>query len=905
MAFWAHLWKETKEYISDWGKSEVLSEHLENKALQYRKPVNEKLLKDHALAKKDPTIAQNYNKNLPAKPTGEEVLDAFLFSGLDYRGQAQHAFETLGYGAGISMGVDLAKMFLPPGVSAFTTLAVSGDFSAKKASHRFLLVSNQGTLTEFVNKPQPFQPKSGNDWRTKYVNSRLQPMDQVRQKAFQTASQAWQPVLMSGMLGKWTHIKGGLGVSAGVKFDSSSLFNIGIGDVEKFGFSVNLLTASAGGSYEGTWILATDPAPEHGDGNRQKMQIWLAEHLRSTGAKQALQQQVSLEVNPACYLSWWIQTKEATAGLSSGVGIGATTTLGSYKDQTIGPGAELKFSVKLPSIKWTAKTSAYRLNVPLSHPNLMLSQETKILYKQVGGQKIGLSLELEAGCAVVEEGTSPYSGKTVYSSELKNPLLTQKVDASSPGSFARYTDQESHGGEGKTPLEAKLPELEIYKGENLSISVSSSSLKLAFLEEKFEKVSKTWERVNSMTYEAAMAYWAKDSRLLLEGSGLAVGQTLSTPSLYKYFSNREQCKKLFNDPIPQFEKLRELALEATKAEFPLVVTFNSKALPSQEVWSKNSGTGMRRKISAVDDALKAWWKHLDTKPWNSPPDRLNPELLAMAKKNCGSLTGTTEENELRLYGQVFKLVQEEAKARAKLLNKILDGCDKWVASKGGDASAKANDRYLPVAGLKTKVEQAIKNLNAQTGRVDLASEYHDMRTLEKSLAEALHVGKDELQVFLGDESLREIIGSLAQTAKVDKSQLPGAFLIEASFKLPSSQLSLLAKNPQVVKSTGNDLEKGFGDVVKHQLGATHDGYKNALQYLALRYRLADTRDRDRSFKLGVSVGAAEFGFSLDRVRQAGTEGSVMLRTVWFGRYESANRSGGWPESTVPMPVILS
>ena len=134
------FWSDITTYFSDWYKDGVLVEHLTNQAIIHRKPVGEYV--------PAPGMA------LPLQPTSDELYEVFMFSGVDYRGQAQHAFETLGYGAGVNISVDFAKIFLPPGVSMFFTASLSANISAKKASHRFLYIANQGNSTEFFKKPK-------------------------------------------------------------------------------------------------------------------------------------------------------------------------------------------------------------------------------------------------------------------------------------------------------------------------------------------------------------------------------------------------------------------------------------------------------------------------------------------------------------------------------------------------------------------------------------------------------------------------------------------------------------------------------------------------------------------------------------------------------------------------------
>lgn len=906
MGFWADLWKNMRTWVSDWYKSDVLKDHLKKQALDHREPVNKELFLAHG---GDPA---KYKGGQPAQPTDQELFNEFMFSGVDYRGQAQHAFETLGYGGGVTIGVDLAKMFVPPGVSSFVTASVQANFSAKRASHRFLFVSNQGKYSEFTLKglssspvlPPPSRP--GEAWRTKAVTNLLDTQDRARRQAFMAHDAAWQPVVMSCMIGKWTNLKGGLGVTVGVTADTTNAFDIGIGDIESFGFAINL-TASASAGLDGTWVFATDPAPSHTK-DRKQMQEWFTEHLKSTTSAQKVDfkkalAEIKMDANPSCYLSWWVHSTEASAGLSAKVSATAATSLGQFKDQAVGPGGTLSLSAKLPSVKWTAKTSSYRLNNPCPHPDLVASQETKILYKQVGGQLFGLAMELELGCAVVKSHPATYkSTKSVGLADPQDlliPQLSQKVDASP--AFSGYSDLKAHGGSGKTKVSEKVTpeELTLYRGDNLKATLTSKSLKMAFLEDKFKKLEKNWEVVNSMYYESGIAMWSKSDGMLREGSGFVAGQSVTLPSLVKFWSNFEECRKLFNTESPDLGTVRQFVQDSIKKALPTA----TRTLPRVEDWIESTSTGQRRwNIKSVDEALRKYWKHMDASPWKDSQEALPGFLLEQAERNCSHPPGETPEARARrVCGMLIYIAEQEARTRQSLFMNIQSETEEWIKSKKGLESAKRNGRWPGVASLIKNYNHEWTQLDEFASSLDVCKEYLEARTLEAGLAKSLHVSAANLRTFLSDKGLQGAARDIINLARFERKQVPGAFLIEASFKLPAGGLAELSQ-PANFKPGYSDLQSGFTETMKKKLSAHFD---NCLQYLSLRYRKADTAASNRSFKLGVNVGVAQFGFSLDRVRQAGTEGNFMVSTVWFGHYKSANQSGGWPEKTVPMPAILS
>lgn len=888
--FWSNLWKNMKEWVTDWYTGDVLKEALTSQAMSHRQPVMPSLLEKHG---KSP---ENYGKQLPERPSSEELVNAFLFSGVDYRGQAQHAFETLGYGAGVSAAVDFAKIFAPPGVSMFLTASVSGNLSAKRAAQKFLLIANQGGPEEFSGQHLPHH---------------------------QDQEHSTGPVLLACMLGTWTNMKGGLGVTIGTKFDTTNFTNLGIGEIESIGFNIGF-TASASGSLDGTWVLVTDPHPSLVEKSRKHLETWLPAHLDSTTSEQDKQFKQDLErspstmgkktgpmlsttkVNPACYLSWWIHSKEAGAGLDLSANVTGGTRLGSFNGQNVGPGGSLTIAAKLPTIKWTSKTSAYRLNTPCTDPDIIFSQEIKVLYKQVGAQMFGLAMDLELGCAVVKP--NPLTGKKTNTVELKDPMSTfvqQNVDASSPLSFGRYVDKKEHGGSGKALVSEGVapPDLELYKSGNFKATLSSKSLKISFFEDTFKKLEKKCDLVNSMSYEGAMAFWSREHHSFLEGTGLVIGQSLSLPGFVKYWSNGEQSTTLFGWPDPSLHDMGSYVDDQIKEDLPA----SASALPSPEDWLRNSNTGDTRwNIKAVDKAVSAFAAHLQNKGWQQEPAKALHALEAQARKNCGAMENVSPEGEQRrLLAQKVNLALADAQARATLYAAILKGIEDWIVSKGGEDQAHSNKRYLAVKDLRFRCMHDMERLDGIASALDVIKERLEMLAMELGLARALSVKVEHLRTFLANQGLQGAVKDIVSLQKEQRGQVPGAFLIEANYKLSGAQLGDLKKHQPSVFVTEQDqvdLGNNLAEVMKHLL-ANH--YDDALQYIAIRYRKADTKAANRSFKLGANIGAAQLGFSIDRVRQAATEGSFMVHTVWFGSYQGVNGQGGWPHKAVPMPTLLS
>ncbi|MFN5746423.1 MAG: hypothetical protein ACK443_10105 [Methylococcaceae bacterium] len=635
MTIFSDAWKNMKEWVSDWSRNDVLDRHLDNVANKQRAPV----IKGHYDAGKGPVTAR-------------EKFNSLMFSGIDYKGQAQHMFDTTGYGAGVNASLDLAKMFVPPPASLFVTASVSGNVGVKKAQQRFIFVAHHGNRDEFLDAP---------------------------------SSTENLPIALCKMEGSWKNVKAGIAVTAGAKFDTSSVIPITISDVEAFNFGVSL-TAKAEANCEGVWVAVTDPDPWFipKEGAMHNVSEWFNAVLphQKTGAGSS--------VNHSCYLTWFVQGKDAGLGLESRATATTAFSAGKINGDTAGPGGTFTFAAKLPSIKWTSKTSSYRINLPTQVEAVKMSQESRIVYKQTGGQLLSLALDFEVGPATIKNGTPKLVDPQSFA-----PGLSQKMNPDSGLAQSRLFDNPNAKASSASVSETVSPnDLELYKGQNFKATLTSKSLKVGLFEDKFKKVEKKWETVNSMGYEMGIAYWSsgqanthrqRDEKPdLLEGTGFVLGQSLTLASLIKIWANREQCETYLGhglrwpDVQTILQKTKELVTQNEGHNRGLRVP---SQMPPYDTWYASTETGeRRRKISPADDAVKAYWKHIDKNNWADPITTL---------QRLSKTTSTDAVAVRKFVGTAL----EELKTRGILYTNILAALNGWVAARGSQLDAEKNGRW--------------------------------------------------------------------------------------------------------------------------------------------------------------------------------------------------------------------
>ncbi len=817
-----------KEWVSDWSSNDILDRHLENIANKQRAPV----VKGHYDVGKGPV-------------TPQEKLNSLMFSGIDYKGQAQHLFDTTGYGAGVNASLDLAKMFVPPPASLFVTASVSGNVGVKKAQQRFIFVSHHGNRDEFLTAPS-------------------------------TAENL--PIALCKMEGSWKNVKAGIAVTAGAKFDTSSITPITISDVEAFNFGISL-TAKAEANCEGVWVAVTDPDPWFipKEGAMHNLSEWfnaVMPHQKTD---------TSLSVNHSCYLTWFVQGKDAGLGLDAKATATTAFSAGKINGDTAGPGGTFTFAAKLPSIKWTSKTSSYRINLPTQVTAVNMSQESRIVYKQTGGQLLSLALDFEIGPATIKNGNPKLVDPQSFA-----PGLSQKINPDSGLAQSRIFDNPNAKASSASVSETVGPnDLELYKSENFKATLTSKSLKVGLFEDKFKKIEKKWETVNSMGYEMGIAYWSpgktnSSKTNLLEGSGLILGQSLTLASLIKVWANREQCEAYLGqrlglpDVQTILQKTKELVTQEEGHNRGLRVP---SQMPSYDNWYASTETGeWRRKISPADDAVKAFWKHIEKNNWADPSATL---------QRLSKAAGTDAVATRKFVGTAL----DELKTRGILYTNILAALNGWIAARGSQLDAERNGRWPGVYSMGKICEEYLLQADLIASQIDVLYEALESHQIRDGLKTSLQIKEVELNALLEDQHFKEIVMDLVGK---DKKEVPGAFLIEAAHKLKSPQIVSVAFRPETSRG---DIQDSYTDIIQKA--------DKQLQSVSVRYRKVDTLSSDRSFKLGVNLGAATFGFSLDRVLQAGNEGSFMICTKWFNDYQEYNAASGWPKKTVPMPIILS
>lgn len=170
----------------------------------------------------------------------------------------------------------------------------------------------------------------------------------------------------------------------------------------------------------------------------------------------------------------------------------------------------------------------------------------------------------------------------------------------------------------------------------------------------------------------------------------------------------------------------------------------------------------------------------------------------------------------------------------------------------------------------------------------------------KNTAAALRVTVEQLRRFLADEEVKRNLADLNGRSQA-ASKLKGGFdavvdagwgdravLIEASFAVADIG-SVAVKDGQ---------PEGFK---KALMGAK----QRTLQSIRLRYRIADFDATERSFRLGFQILGTGLGVSIRRLEEAGAEGIVDLRTVWFvGADKSTDADRYNAEAAVPAVTLF-
>lgn len=267
-----------------------------------------------------------------------DVLNYLLASGIDYKGQINYAFQTVGLSGSAEVGVDVAKLaglaaglpFLP------VTLQVSASSSLTGARHRLLVVE--------------------------YQNDNNNP----------------RPVALEDMRGFTGSLNVGLGVKTGFEFSPTK----DIPGLEQAGLSFSVgATGSASANYTGNYLRVSDPGPTYY--KREDRSSGLsADVIKLLSGRDRAGGPRPKGFDPQCSFTMWTQNAEANAGLEAA--IKATAANASFEAGATGPKFEGKF-------KW----QGYRLQTKAAN-GIVMTQDAHLTYKRVSTQLLQLDLKAEA-----------------------------------------------------------------------------------------------------------------------------------------------------------------------------------------------------------------------------------------------------------------------------------------------------------------------------------------------------------------------------------------------------------------------------------------------------------------------------------------------------------------------------
>jgi hypothetical protein len=797
---------------------------------------------------REPIIKGHYEA--PTGPaTSREKLDYFMATGFDFRGQMNTAYETLGYGASVNAKVDIAQIFLP---GSPLTSSVGGGLTFKAAPHRFMVLEYQGNSLEDFD-----------GFRLHPEYAKWAPDDQHRSL----------PVCLSRMTGAWTSMKVAVEAEVGVKASNM----VPLVDVESIslGFEAKI-TGYAGAGYEGTYITASDREPhwyERGKANIEKDVVgFIAKDKRDfTIPKTGI-----IDFNPYCSLRLWTHTGDAKAGISAS----ASVSVGK-SEEGYGPGASWGATLQLPEIKGMLKCTLYRVQTPTA-AGIVCTQDTVITYKQVGGTWIGITAEISAGLA---ETTKDEAGEISRSFVSPKEMGEGKLK-SLTGGLVSSVDLEPASKISKLPL--KFAKTALTKGggedEDDDEGVSVEFDPLESLSFKVQgKMEKKFEVLNSMSYKTAVAYWTRTDKKFWPGSGFIQGQSVCPQNLIRYYSNRDLLQTEFQSARGYKEPSLDQVNEMKDSAIGILLASNVK-LPTVEEFIADSYIAgwnhPRRKIKDVDNALGDYLKRCNQKPWNGPQ----------------ATVGATLQRQYPTQEALFKALIDECRTRSQLLLDIYRSIIEWQKSHARD-----NPRADAVRLLKKNCRVEYLRLRGNVFvLLNTIYEFRCVKSYLENLAKALHVSVADLRSFL--DAAQDNFEWTMSTPGVK----PSAFLIEAAFGLgdlkPMQGKGAVRSNGEIGDCV-DELEKRVGS------GGKKQPYQN-LQCLRLRYRIADTEDKDHTlFKLGVNVKMVKLGFALERVYRVGNEGIFDVYIHWYGSFDGYNTfikgRGLYPPKTVPAANLLT
>lgn len=419
--------------------------------LSTKKKLTENLdeqLKDEKHKRRKPTEAQRL-AYLISGEASQAVTDA-PFEHMTHKGQVGMISQSTGLGISAAAQVDLAQIFLP---GSPLKAAVGASVSMKGGKHRLVVVERQPE--DIGTNPKPFA--------------------------------------LLNMKGYHGALKVGLDASVGVGYDDMK-YDVNGAEAQSFQIEIGA-SVSAGVSYEGTYLRASDPKPQYfAPGEAALMRTALTNALTVNRGK------VTPDWNRETYLSLWTHT--GAAGISYKAGASAKLVSreeAKNKDMQMGVGIEAS-----GKLEGTLKAALYRLQTRASH-GFLSTQDTTVTFKRVGGKKLQIDASAKLGWGTWNEKEEEEEKK--------------KLESQSRSERARedYKVKEGDGTKGR-------------------FNVDKDGIKVGFEDIGGLGDKTSFTVVDSFSYSTAVWVWDQvDMMHARDGSGYLRGHSVIVETLHAYY----------------------------------------------------------------------------------------------------------------------------------------------------------------------------------------------------------------------------------------------------------------------------------------------------------------------------------------------------------------------------------
>ncbi len=638
--------------------------------------------------------------------TPDELAHYILKDGLDVPGQVNTYLSEAGGGAGLKISVDFAKLaglgVATPEGSPLTAKAglkakVDFEIDAKAVKGSLLCIEFQPDLAGYAQLPEKYTPICFS--HLKGVKGTLK-------------------VALTGSIGIEAEVSAGIAPAEALEMSA-------------FSVSAQALSATASGSYEGTYFKLTDSNPAFFKRDTSTSYITaLAKKIdevidpkgKITSVSEIESGVITNAIIPAKFQGW-MQSGKASASANL---FKASATAGTIKSEIAGwynvSAALLDSSVELLSAQWQkqSKRMSYTFETPARGLHT-IEHNVKVDYNVSSADYTIFSLQLNAG-------------------QVKCELFAKKKGQSDVEGALRTNAQNV-----LDPVMEKLKE-------------QTDKVSRAFYDTK--KVGKIKAAVNSMTYHDTLLYKAQN-KTIKKGSGFIYGQSVNLSTLARYTDVVDYLPKLValgvkKDALTSSDELScSTPAYKTMIDAAIAVLKQDTTLMSQKDFKESTELGLfspRKTIAASDKVINVY----------------HQEIIRLGKKVKGLVLAYTHKEAIDLACQIDILLG--------LLGTLDDNLTLWIKNKGEKVvdhgrTGGVRDLLSAITTEKNRLFDANKDLL-------LLNELSQVRVMGHAIADVLQVTTDDFYQFI--DGAGDTILSLTK----DPGVMPDAVLVESAFEIP-------------------------------------------------------------------------------------------------------------------------